>query len=145
MPSRTRMIRLLIFTLPWSFGPHLDYNQARNQFRTPEGVKRFVVGPKFLNYIQHIFSRGAKNFYLVTGLIKTNKISFLGMLRRELCFWPFEKMLYHGWISTMTSSNESSWKLSLPPGWDPSHFESRQALIKNKAWWQLRAVTRKIS
>jgi len=24
--------------------------------------------------------------------------------------WPFAKKLYHGWISTMTSSNEISWK-----------------------------------
>ena len=23
--------------------------------------------------------------------------------------WPFAKTLYHGWISTMTSSNEKSW------------------------------------
>ena len=28
--------------------------------------------------------------------------------------WPFAKKLYYGWISTMTSSNEISWKL-LPP------------------------------
>ena len=27
--------------------------------------------------------------------------------------WPFAKKLYHGWINTMTSSNEISWKL--PP------------------------------
>jgi len=69
--------------------------------------------PIVLYYVQHIFPRGAKNFSLVTGLIKINKISFLGMLRRELCLWPFAKKLYHGWISTMTSSNERSWKL--PP------------------------------
>ena len=29
------------------------------------------------------------------------------------CMWPFAKKLYHGWISTMTSSNEISWKF--PP------------------------------
>ena len=28
--------------------------------------------------------------------------------------WPFAKKLYHGWISTMTSSNEISWKLPPP-------------------------------
>jgi len=33
------------------------------------------------------------------------KFSFSEMLRRELCLWPFAKKLYHGWISTMTSSN----------------------------------------
>jgi len=27
--------------------------------------------------------------------------------------WPFAKRLYHGWISTMASSNDFSWKL--PP------------------------------
>jgi len=65
-----------------------------------------VGGPTFLNYIHHIFPRGPKKFYLVTGLIKTNNISFLGMLRRELCLWPLAKKLYYGWISTMTSSNK---------------------------------------
>ena len=30
--------------------------------------------------------------------------------------WPFAKKLHHGWLSTMTSSNEISWKLS-PPKW----------------------------
>ena len=30
--------------------------------------------------------------------------------------WPFAKKLCHGWINTMTSSNEISWKLS-PPKW----------------------------
>jgi len=30
--------------------------------------------------------------------------------------WPFAKKLYHGWISTMTSSNEISWRLP-PPKW----------------------------
>ena len=28
--------------------------------------------------------------------------------------WPFAKKLYHGWTSTMTSSNEISWKLPTP-------------------------------
>jgi len=32
---------------------------------------------------------------------------------RYYCMWPFAKKLYHGWISTMTSSNEISWKF--PP------------------------------
>jgi len=60
------------------------------------------------------FQGGRKIFYLVTVLIKTNTISFLGMLRRAHCLWPFAKKLYRGWISTMTSSNESSWKLPPP-------------------------------
>ena len=38
------------------------------------------------------------------------------MLRKELNLWPFSQKLYYGWISTMTSSNESSWKLH-PPKW----------------------------
>jgi len=29
--------------------------------------------------------------------------------------WPFAKKLYYSWISTMTSSNEISWKLPPPP------------------------------
>jgi len=36
------------------------------------------------------------------------------MLRRELYLWRFAKNLYHGWISTMTSSNKISWKLPPP-------------------------------
>ena len=50
-------------------------------------------------------------------LIKTEKLSFSEMLRRELYLWPFAKKLYHGWISTMTPSNEKSWKLP-PPKWE---------------------------
>jgi len=40
-------------------------------------------------------------------------------LRAEIHYyymWPFAKKLYHGWINTMTSSNEISWKLP-PPKW----------------------------
>jgi len=46
-------------------------------------------------------------------LIKTEMFSFSQMLRRELYLWLFAKKLNHGWISTMSSSNEISWKL--PP------------------------------
>jgi len=34
------------------------------------------------------------------------------------CLWPFAKKLYHGWITTMTSSNEISIKIA-PPKWRP--------------------------
>ena len=51
---------------------------------------------------------------LVTGLVKNKKFPFSEMLRIELYLWPLAKKLYHGWINTLTSSNESSWKL-LPP------------------------------
>ena len=41
--------------------------------------------------------------------------------------WPFAKKLYHGWISTMTSSNEISWKLPPPrAGCVPDRFHSPQ-------------------
>ena len=36
------------------------------------------------------------------------------MLRGELYLSPLAKKLYYGWTNTMTSSNESSWKLPAP-------------------------------
>ena len=49
-------------------------------------------------------------------LIKSEKFSFSEMLRKELYLWTLAQKLYCGWMSTMTSSNESSWKLP-PPKW----------------------------
>ena len=46
-------------------------------------------------------------------LIKSEKFSFSKMLRKELYLRTFAQKLYYGWMSTMTSSNESSWKF--PP------------------------------
>jgi len=34
--------------------------------------------------------------------------------KKHYYMWPFAKKLYHGWISTMTSSNEILWKLPSP-------------------------------
>ena len=45
-------------------------------------------------------------FVLWTSCLRA-KIQYYNM-------WPFPKKLYHGWISTMASSNEISWK-SPPP------------------------------
>jgi len=50
---------------------------------------------------EKIFSFGFAS--LITVLLETNKFSFSEMLRKE-----HAKELYHVWISTMTSSNESS-------------------------------------
>jgi len=36
--------------------------------------------------------------------------------KKHYCTWPFVKNLYHGWMNTMTSLNEISWKLP-PPKW----------------------------
>jgi len=66
----------------------------------------------------------------VCVLIKTEKFSFSEMLRREL--HPFAKKLYHGWITTMTSSNESLWKL--PP---PRNQELVTPLSQCMQWFRL--------
>ena len=67
--------------------------------------------------------------------------------------WPFAKKLYHGWISTMTSSNEISWKLPPPPKWragcapEPDHcrgtdfrlvwnFSGMRLRLDCMNWWQ---------
>jgi len=42
--------------------------------------------------------------------------SCLGAKIHYYYMWPLAKKLYHGWISTMTSSYEISWKLP-PPKW----------------------------
>jgi len=52
--------------------------QARNQLRTPqegrrvfrEGPKFFGLCPKFLNYVQHIFPGGVKNFLGAKPLLR---------------------------------------------------------------------------
>jgi len=47
-------------------------------------------------------------------------MDFVSAVRAKMHYyyymWPFAKNLYHGWISTTTSSNEISWKLP-PPKW----------------------------
>jgi len=50
--------------------------------------RRVFWEPKCLNYVQHIFPKGRQTFSvgfapLVTGLIKTNKLSFSEMLQKE--------------------------------------------------------------
>ena len=66
------------------------------------------------------FQRGEKKFSvcfapLVAGLIKTNKFSFSEILRREHICDHLRKSCTA--VSTVTSSNESSWKLLPPPKW----------------------------
>jgi len=44
----------------------------------------------------------------VCVLIKTEKLSFLEMLWRELCLWRYVKKVvsrFHSWINVMMSSN----------------------------------------
>jgi len=67
---------------------HFDKKQARIQLGTPEGGKSFLGGAQISKLCPTHFSKGVKKLGvgfipLVTGLIKTNKFSFLEMLRKE--------------------------------------------------------------
>jgi len=77
--------------------------------RTEPGVSiRLLI---FTNFYS-IFANGPHRSVCI--LIKTEKFSVSEMLRKEFYLWPFAKMLYHGWISTMTSSKEFHENCSSP-------------------------------
>ena len=57
--------------------------------------------------------------------------------------WPFARKVYHGWISTMTSSNEILWKLPTPPKWRAACAPA-QCFVS--VWWpDLRSTSRKVA
>ena len=62
------------------------------------------------------------DLFLLTNVVQNVCVCILwtsclrGKIHYYYYMWPFVNKLYHGWISTMTSSNEILWKLS-PPKW----------------------------
>jgi len=65
-----------------------------------------------------VVKRSVSSFLALSSVVQNVCVCILwtSCLRAKLHYyymWPFAKKLYHGWMSTMTSSNEISWKL--PP------------------------------
>jgi len=57
-----------------------------------------------------------RSFFIYQRCAKCVFVLWTSCLRVKIHYnymWSFAKKLYHGWMSTMTSSNEISWKL--PP------------------------------
>ena len=76
-------------------------------------------------------------FFLSNSVVQNVCVCMLrtSCLRAKIHYyymWPFAKKLYHGWISTMTSSNEISWKLHLTPKWRAGSAPGRRLTFSEK-------------
>ena len=58
LPPSSQYLQSPVPSIQNSSGPYTQ--QARNQPGTPGGAKSFLRGPKFLNYVQHIFPGGGR-------------------------------------------------------------------------------------